>query len=90
MSVYSRAWIYVAVVASMLLGGYLWNDGAVPAEALPFVLPLLALHVGLTTFLFKCPRCGTSVFAARASVLGPFTPWPHRHCRKCGNDNHAG
>ncbi|MBY8825073.1 hypothetical protein [Sphingomonas colocasiae] len=90
MSPYVRAWAYVAIVASLLLGASIWGDGGVPPAVLPYLVVLFPLHVGLTAVFFKCRACGTSVFAHRPGMFGPFTPWPHRHCRKCGNDNHAG
>jgi len=90
MSVYAKAWIYV-LIAAALIALYLTFERAISADyRLPILIGVFALNAGLAFILFKCPACGTSVFAACPSIFGPFVPWPHRICRKCGQDNRTG
>jgi ribosomal protein S27AE len=88
LSSFGRAWTYVATAALLLALFIAWNGPMIDASLMPLVIGFWALHVGLTTVLFKCPRCGLSVFATRGGfvLFRGYVPWPHRSCRRCGQN----
>jgi hypothetical protein len=90
MSLYGRAWLFVAWVLAVFVSFPIWipmlMDRLGEAGAIIGVAFWLS-HGLVMMFLFRCAKCGLSPFRTSKGFLAWSTPWPQKMCGHCGNDH---
>jgi hypothetical protein len=88
MSLYTKAWLFIAWLALVVFTFPYWLPW-ITALTGSSVLGLLifAGHGIAAIFLFLCPNCDFSLFKSEGKFLPYHHPWPNRICSRCGADH---
>ncbi|KQO80845.1 hypothetical protein ASF29_18680 [Rhizobium sp. Leaf262] len=86
MSLYVKAWLFLAVFITALITSPGWGD------AIGLELPNAPVIITLvfTTMLFLvivCPRCRAPLFRTDMKFFYIYHPWPNKTCPQCGHDH---
>jgi hypothetical protein len=83
MSLYARARLVaiISILAWCTFGLAIFEDFGGGWTIAAFVVFGVSATAG--PLLFRCPECGTSLFADGKGVFAMRTPWPRRTCIQC-------
>jgi hypothetical protein len=87
MSLYAKAWWFMAWTILVFLTSGLWFFEPIAKWGIAAGLPGMAFwlaHGAASVWLFVCPRCRCSAFATGKGWAATYTPWPHQKCYNCG------
>jgi hypothetical protein len=89
-TLYQKGWLFIAWVMFLFIMAPVWFFGAAERWGTPGMLIAMAFWLSqgaLSLWLFKCPKCGCSIFASGKGFFAIHAPWPRRRCGECGHDH---
>lgn len=90
MSLYSKAWLFIAWTVGVLVTFFYWQP------FLPDIFGSAGGMIGLlfwvshgliALFVLACPDCRFSLFRTEGAFFRATHPWPNRICSRCGHDH---
>jgi len=92
MSLYAKAWLFVAWAVLVLVTFPVWlpllQSLFGPSGTIIGIIFWIS-HGFIALFLFSCPDCGQSLFRTGGGLLGATHLSPNRKCSDCGRDHSA-
>lgn len=90
MSLYAKAWLFIAWTMGVLATLPYWQpflQSIFGPSGTTIALTFWVGHGLIALFVFVCPDCSFSLFRSEGRFFKANHPWPNKICSRCGRDH---